>query len=429
MVIAAGPVLRVHGNNPLRHVAITVPDADGAIAMACYSATTAAIHSQAAIPLVAFDVHARIIPVFYPMGSLMSLFAFMGFGTHPCAAREATLLIGDSATLAQAHGLLVGLQTRFGRVASAGFDAPPATPSTHAVPYVPLPAHPRALRRALARLAPVRLILLGDIPHVETIAAATRAPLFWVNVPRQVTEMSRAQALLSADPASVTHTAGAELTGDPLLGIAQLPEPAGIDDLCERFRAHRKAGRWIGYFAATGVGEEAIAYGTFFTLIRRKMGLLALAPRDGERYEPVYREALKYHLPTNRHNRLSTSFVPIKSRVYYIEDPQTLMAFYRCADFVVAGGSLSETAGHTPDILTPLSLACPVIVGPVRRDPMVRAAIAAGAIIGVDDEPALVEAAHRLLSDETLSRRLSEQGRQWAQAQSGALERVLLRIQ
>ncbi len=363
------------------------------------------------------------------MGSLMSLFARMGFGTHPCVAREATVLIGDSATLAQAHDLLAGLQARFGRVASAGFDAPPTASSTQAMPYVPLPAHPVALRRALARLAPVRLILLGDIPHSETIATATRAPLFWVNVPRHVTKMPRAQALLSADPADVTHMADTELTGDPLLGITQLPKPAGIDGLCERFRAHRKNGRWIGYFAATGAGEEAIAYGAFFTLIRRKMGLLALAPRDGERYEPVYRDALKYHLPTNRHNRLSTSFVPIKSRVYYIEDPQTLTALYRCADFVVAGGSLSEMAGHTPDILTPLSLACPVIVGPVHHDPVVRAALAAGAIIGVDNDHALVEAAYQLISDETRSRRLSEQGRQWAQAQSGALERVLSRIQ
>lgn len=353
----------------------------------------------------------------------MSLLAMLGLNKIPDALRGASLLIGEPGILARAEPLRAALEARVGptRLVSLG-----GAPSAAAEGWA-LPRGAGALSRSLRRIAPARVVLLGDVPGAAAIAQAVDCPMFWVNTPAGATGGVSGEEIVRmvSTPELCDTDGGVHLTGDPLLGIETLPAAVTNAPICERFRDHRQGGRWIGYFAATGEGEEPLAYATFFKLTRRKMGLLVLAPYDPARYEPVYREAIKYHLPTNRHNRLSTSYVPIKSRVYYIEDPTTLAAMYACADFVVAGATHSGKAAHRPDLLDPILAGAPVIVGPRRDDPIVAAAAEAGAVLVADDEDALVEAAFRLVDDESFAGELTARALAWAQAQAGALGRVV----
>ena len=352
----------------------------------------------------------------------MALLSILGFNRIPPSARAATLVIAAPETLPTAYDFLAALRQKFGPVVLAGFAS-----NQHAseFTYVQLPRSDSSLRRALQRLAPQRLIVLGETQHVSTLQAI-ECPRFWINAPRkEETDPQLWNLIAVTDPSMLVDMPHALLTGDPLLELPSLPQLTADNEICARFRDHREAGRWIGYFAATGMGEETIAYATFFALTRRKMGLLVLAPHDPARYEPVYRDAIKYHLPTNRHNRLSTSFVPIKSRVYYIEDPDTLKSMYACADFVVVGGTLCPESTAEPDVVTPTLLGVPTLVGPVRNSGVVRAAVRAGAVAAADNDSALVDLAFELLTDPARCEQQIARARAWVRAQFGARERVL----
>ena len=272
-------------------------------------------------------------------------------------------------------------------------------------------------RRWLARLAPRRVLRLGAAP---TVPAPEGTPVVWINAPVDA-DPALADRFLYADPTDGAPSG--EVTGDPVLCLEE-PATGGDTDLCERFRELREAGRWICYFAGTVEGEESRAYGAFFDLLRQRMGFMILAPRDPERYEPVYRDAIKYNLPTNRHNRLSTSWIPKKSRVYYVEDPETLAGIYPCADLVVPGGTLVGDE-RTPDLATPLARGCAVAVGPAGREhPVVASAVAAGAVAAASDEE-LEETLAALLTDPERREALATAGQTWLRHHSGALERVL----
>lgn len=272
-------------------------------------------------------------------------------------------------------------------------------------------------RRWLARLAPRRVLRLGAAP---TVPAPEGVPVVWINAPADA-DPGLADRLLHAEPGEGAQAG--EVTGDPVLALEEVPA-SGDTELCERFRELREAGRWICYFAGTVEGEESRAYGAFFDLLRQRMGFMILAPADPERYEPVYRDAIKYNLPTNRHNRLSTSWIPKKSRVYYVEDPETLAGIYPCADLVVPGGTLVGDE-RTPDLATPLARGCAVAVGPAGREhPVVASAVAAGAVAAASDED-LEETLAALLTDPDRRDALASAGQAWLKCHTGALGRVL----
>lgn len=198
-----------------------------------------------------------------------------------------------------------------------------------------------------------------------------------------------------------------------------LPEYTPDTSLCERFQEFRDRGHWIFYVPRTGShGEEAWAYGLLFEILRKKTAIMMLAPDDPERCEPVYREALRYSLPTIRHSRLFTSKVPRNNRVYFIEEPGPVHDFYACAELVVAGGTLSEDSASTPELVTPILAGKPVLVGPHRRDPTVRAAVDAGVVRTADDVEEMAVAARELLADPEAAAGLAGKARIWLEQRS-----------
>ena len=350
----------------------------------------------------------------------MGLLDLLGFNKLPAGLAGSTLVVADAAALARADGLLNTLQARFGNVALAQADG-----GSYAggFPYLALPMEANKAEEKLGKIRPQRLIILGlDGSHAGLVAAAG-CPAWWINA----RDVQAAQAGCRAvtvvqDGMDVPN---ALVTGDPLAGVAQLPQIVTDTALCERFKEQREGGRWVGYFAGTGEDEEDLAYAIFSRLMRHRMGLMVLAPRDPARCEPVYRESIKYRLQTIRHARLSTSFIPIKTRVYYVEDAYPLEAMYACVDFVVAGATLHAHARNQPDIVSPILHGRPVIVGPAQRShPLLAAALEAGVVLAGDDNEQIFAHARRLIDDPAYSRQLGAQAKAWLQAQAGALERV-----
>ena len=353
----------------------------------------------------------------------MSLLSLLGLHTVPQPLIGSTLVVGDAVTLKGADDFLAASQAKFG---SIGLAIVGDAPYVGDYPHLTLPAKPGATRRVLRKVAPARLIMLAEANQRFDVPTMVDCATFWINAQHPQATNCGCVAVTVATPELAEGVAGALATGDPLLGISTLPATVTDEAICERFKEQRGAGRWLGYFAATGEEEEPIAYSAFFQLARRKMGFLILAPQDPARYEPVYRDALKYRLPTNRHLRLSTSYVPIKTRVYYVEDGAALTALYACADFVVAGGTLSESSNNLPDLLTPIMAGKPVIVGPAKRGhPLVRAAIGAGAALAAETEAEVVDQAHAVVSDPDAALQRARRAKAWLQLQQGALERTL----
>lgn len=272
--------------------------------------------------------------------------------------------------------------------------------------------------RVASRLKPAGLVILDDYPMARGVAHHGACPVSWINA-RSPDLLGLGRVLVDSE-AQASAIGGGLVTGNPCLDWPAPPEP--VDEaFCSRFQSVRKAGRWLMYFAATVPGEETLAYATFLNISARSGGLLALAPADAARHEEVYRESIKYHLLTTRQKRLMTSEVPPKTRVYYIEEESARQAMYACADAVVMGGTFAE--GPTESMIA-LSAGVPVLVGPRRQDPLVRAAVLAGAVIACDHEAALTVETARLMGDPAHRASQAARLRDWAARQSGARSRV-----
>ena len=272
--------------------------------------------------------------------------------------------------------------------------------------------------RVALRLRPAGLVILDDHPMARGVAHHGSCPVSWINA-RSPDLLGLGRVLVDSD-AQVSAIGGGLVTGNPYLDWPERPGPVD-EGFCSRFHSVRKAGRWLMYFAATVPGEETLAYATFLNISARSGGLLALAPADVARHEEVYRESIKFHLLTTRQKRLMTSEVPPKTRVYYIEEESARQAMYACADVVVMGGTFAK--GPTEAFMA-LSAGAPVLVGPRRDDPLVRAAVLARTVIACDDEASLTVEAARLMADPALRESRAARLRDWVALQPGARSRV-----
>ena len=357
----------------------------------------------------------------------MGWLSLFGLNSLPKGVEGATLVVGNGATLNVAGELLGALQTKFGNVALAAAGSP-AYAGT--LPVFNLPERMEKAAELVRKSRPQRLIMLGMEGRFMSMADAAGCPVFWINVADWEAAQTDSKVLMVADPQLHQVIPGAVTTGDPLVNLQALPAVDADTTICQRFKEQHEGDRWIGYFAATGEDEEEEAYAIFNRLIRYKMGLMVLAPRDQARCEPVYRESIKYRLQTIRHNRLSTSFVPLKTRVYYIEEPEPLAGLYGCVNFVVAGGTMHAHAQNAPDLITPMLRGVPVIVGPAHRDdPLVRAAVAAKVVLAAADSNEIFEHARYLLENPHEGARIAGHASAWLNAQVGALDRVLALIE
>ncbi len=352
----------------------------------------------------------------------MGLAGLFSAGSVPKTLIGRTLVLGEGADLVAAAELISALETKLGPIAlgvvgDAPYDGPYA--------QLTLPREHGADRKRLKRLSPSRVIVVGRADKRFDLLERTSAPTYWLNAASPEAGEIGCALVTVASELQRSRIPTASLTGDPVLGLSSLPAIEADPAVCERFKEYRDRGHWIVYASGTGDHEEATAYGLLFELLRHKTAILVLAPRDPERYEPVYRDAIKYNLPTIRHSRLMTSYVPNKNRVYFVEASEALLPLYQCPDLVILGGTLQPHSGVRTDLLTPLLLGRPVIAGPIHDDALTRSAVGAGVVPTCEDIEALAKTALRLLEDPQSAHTLAEGASAWLRLQPGARERVI----
>ncbi len=352
----------------------------------------------------------------------MGLLDILGFNRLPAGLQGSSLIIMDAGQLSRARPFLDTLRQQIGNTALLLIGSERDIDCD--IPHLVVADDLQVLRQRLEKIAPARIVMLGLSARHAPLLKDQKAPSVWIN--------ARESAIASAGCKRITvshadpQLPNAEVTGDPLSGLGQLPAHGVNTDICHRFKEQREGSRWLAYFAGTGESEENMAYLLFNRAIRHKMGLMILAPRDQARCEPVYRESIKFRLQTIRHRRLSTSFVPIKTRVYYVEDPQPLADLHACADFVIAGGTMHADSTAQPDLVTPMLHGKTVIVGPAHRDqPLVASAVDAGVVLAADDENQLYDHMRTLIDQPEYGQKMAEQARNWLTSQPGAAQRVI----
>ncbi len=354
----------------------------------------------------------------------MGLLDFFSTNKLPPGFIGSSIVICDLSTFKWASAFLDALHTRFQNLSVAFTDQ---MPDKCIYPSLLLSGTPKDATAQLIKTRAERIIVLGLSANFASIIPTSACPCYWINARDAAISHIGCQVVTTA--LYLDTLPNAKVTGDPLADIERIPSVHVDTAMCKRFKEQREGKRWLAYFSATGESEESIAYGLFNRAIRHKMGMMLLAPHDIERCEPVYRESIKYRLQTIRHNRFSTSFIPLQTRVYYIEGPEPLTAMYACADFVIAGGTLHEDAQHAPDIITPILYGKPVLVGAAQRqNSLLAAAIASDVVRHAENEEQLFSFLRELIDDPQSGAALAHRASEWLTRQPGSTARVMALI-
>lgn len=160
-------------------------------------------------------------------------------------------------------------------------------------------------------------------------------------------------------------------------------------------------------------------------LIGRAGDLLTLiVPRHPERGAEIAALLTGQGLAVAR--RSCTQPIGAATQIYLADTMGELGLWYRLADVVFVGGSLTSGGGHNP--LEPARLGAAILHGPGMSSFAEFAAdmAAAGASRTVADAAELADAVGRLLFDDVEGRRaMAAAARTYAESQAGALERVV----
>ena len=352
----------------------------------------------------------------------MALTDFLTAGRIPRELVGATLVLGDTDTLHSADDFLSALAEREDRI-GVGNLGPQEYRGRFAC--VDLPEAHGADRKRLKKLRATRLIVLGAANGRFDLVREAGGDKIWINAEHSEAADTGCRAVVVSGSAQAQTVPGAQALGDPLLGLESLPTIDFDTELCERFKEYRERQHPVFYVALAAEPEVKSAYGMLFEILRKKTAIMLFSLSDPDQHERVYHEAIKYSMPTIRHSRLYTSYVPRKNRVYFVEDAEVRQPLYACPDVTVLGGTLVPEAAHDPDLVTAILAGRPVLVGPQRSGPLVRAAVAAGVIAAADDVDSLASEAMALFDAPESAHDMALAARQWLDEQLGARERVL----
>lgn len=180
--------------------------------------------------------------------------------------------------------------------------------------------------------------------------------------------------------------------------------------------------RWLA--ASTHDGEELLCARVHRRLAGDHPGLLTvIVPRHADRGGAIA-AALRAEGFAVAQRSLDEP-VDAATDVYLADSMGELGLFYRICPIAVIGKSLVGRGGQNP--VEAARLGCAVLYGPhMDNFPEVAPALeAAGGAVRVADEAGLEAALRRLLSDPAERRRIGHDGLRYAEAQAGAVERMV----
>jgi len=200
--------------------------------------------------------------------------------------------------------------------------------------------------------------------------------------------------------------------------------PADIHAHAQQLRTQWQVQRPVWIAASTHAGEEAQLL-TALTIVQQTLPevLLILVPRHPERFAAVAELCMDMGFTIARR---SQGEIPASNTAIYLGDTMgELLLLYAASDVAFVGGSLVPTGGHNP--LEPAALQIPVLVGTHTFNfaEINAKLIALGAAIRVQNSITLAQAVLHYLQNPQASQQAGDQGKQFVEANRGALGRLL----
>jgi len=224
---------------------------------------------------------------------------------------------------------------------------------------------------------------------------------------------------LGADPQAV------HVTGSVKFDVRL---PASLREQAQVLRRRFGTERSVLIAASTHEGEDEQvleAYG--HVLQGNPTCLLVLVPRHPERFAAAAALARRRGYATALRSRAPARFDGVD--VFVGDSMGELPLFYAASDVAFVGGSLVPVGGH--NMLEPAALGLPVLFGPhlFNFAEIGRRLLEAGAAWQVSGPRELGERAASLLADANLRHNVGDRGRQFVEANRGALERMLCLVE
>lgn len=179
---------------------------------------------------------------------------------------------------------------------------------------------------------------------------------------------------------------------------------------------------------ASSVREEEVP---LLAMVRRLLaadhGLRVIwAPRSPQRFDAVANELSNLGITVIRRSSLGPTIAeqPVDARVIVGDSTGEMNIWYAMADLVFVGASLVDHGGH--NIMEPMALGCPVVMGPSTFGVAfaVEPARSAGAMDSLPDVHKLEDRIVSLLANDTERMAMAVAARRFADAQGGAASRT-----
>ena len=190
----------------------------------------------------------------------------------------------------------------------------------------------------------------------------------------------------------------------------------------------RGSGRPVWLAASTHAGEEELVLDAL-TELRREFPdlLLVLVPRHPQRFDGVARLCRERGL---RLIRRSDGIWPDASHQVLLGDTMgELLRFCGASDVVFVGGSLVPVGGH--NMIEPAAWGVPVVCGPHLHNfaTVADLLVEAGGMRVVEDSAHLAVVVGQWLRDEDVRRQAGQDARRVAEANTGALQRLVQEVE
>ena len=177
--------------------------------------------------------------------------------------------------------------------------------------------------------------------------------------------------------------------------------------------------------ASTREGEEALLLDALPSLNIPDV-LLIIVPRHPQRFDDVAQMIAAHGLIMRRRSALADEAeLPANVRVLLGDSMGEMFAYYAASDVAFIGGSLLPLGGQ--NLIEACAVGKPVLVGThtFNFGAITEDAIAAGAVIRVQDATELMQHATNILKDVGLCEEMGRKALTFAQQQRGATERTM----
>lgn len=263
----------------------------------------------------------------------------------------------------------------------------------------------RLSRRSLRGYLPLRPLARQALRCVDFVAA------------QSLTDAARYR-LLGAIPSRISVAGNLKF---------DMPLPADLGLEASRMRKQWGEQRPVWIAASTHEGEEEQALQAHLQVLKRYPdALLLLVPRHPERFRMVEQSVrnLGFRTATRSQDRLPQA----STQCFLVDAMGELMRFYAASDVTFVGGSLEPIGGH--NVLEPAALAKPVLVGPhtFNFEGITRSLLHVGGALRINAQE-LGQCVLELLANAEERERMGEAARQVFERESGAVTRIMTRIE